>query len=161
MCPGASRVHFAAVALSEMVPQVREERVLRIHNDISECRVCGTTSSWFKETRLAGSGLTSGRVMIVGQGPGRSELQDLSRVRGTVRSHAGAVAGNVGANAASPRAGIYFTSVIKCVCPSARHFPLMARNCRAFLQRQITERRPELVITLGRRSLLRGATGVR
>ena len=54
-----------------------------------------------------------------------------------------------GADAAEPRAAIYFTSVIKCVGPGSS-FPLMAKNCASFLQRQVLEIRPALIITLGK-----------
>ena len=151
MCPGTNRVHFAAVALSEMAPQVREERVLRIHNEISECRVCESRVPGFEKPALLDRG-DFGRVVIVGQGPGRSELKISRAFAGQSGRTLEQWLVACGANPASPRAGIYFTSVIKCVCPSAGYFPLMARNCRAFLHRQIAELRPELVITLGRQS---------
>jgi len=57
-----------------------------------------------------------------------------------------------GANPAAPRAGIYFTSVIKCVCPREKFFPLMEKNCRQFLRSQVAGVEPELLITLGKRA---------
>jgi len=50
-----------------------------------------------------------------------------------------------------PRAGIYFTSVLKCGGPD-NAFAFMASKCRHFLQRQMLCVRPALVITLGRHS---------
>jgi uracil-DNA glycosylase family 4 len=151
MCPGQPRHISQQVALSEIAPQAREEHVLRIHNEISECRVCESRVPGFEKPVLLHRG-DFGRVMIVGQGPGRSELK-------VFRAFAGQSGRTLewwlvacGANPANPRAGIYFTSVIKCVCPSEKFFPLMARNCRGFLHRQIVELGPELVITLGWKS---------
>jgi len=89
--------------------------------------------------------------MIVGQGPGRAELKGTRAFAGQSGRTLDAWLVACGASPASPRAGIYFTSVIKCV-GQEQYFELMAANCIAFLHRQILEVHPALVITLGRKS---------
>jgi uracil-DNA glycosylase family 4 len=134
-----------------MAPQAREERVLRIHREISECRICETNVPGFEKPALLDRG-DFGRVMVMGQGPGQSELKVSRAFAGQSGRTLEQWLVACGANPASPRSGIYFTSVIKCVCPSDRFFPLMTRNCRTFLHRQIIELEPGLIITLGRRA---------
>lgn len=90
--------------------------------------------------------------MIVGQGPGRAEINGLRAFAGQSGRTLEGWLVKSGANPAAPREGIYFTSVIKCVCPRDRFFPLMAKNCRIFLQHQIACVSPELVVTLGKRA---------
>jgi uracil-DNA glycosylase len=140
--------HFAAVALSEASPQARQESVLRIHAEISACRICQISVPGFEKPASLDRG-DFGRVMVVGQGPGRSELKVSRAFAGQSGRTLEQWFVSCGANPANPRSGIYFTSVIKCVCPSDGFFPLMARNCRTFLHRQIIELEPELIITLG------------
>ena len=120
-----------------------------LHNEISECRVCEPNVRGFRKPPRLDRG-EIGRVMVIGQGPGAAEL------RGT-RAFAGQSGRTLdswliasGASAANPRKAIYFTSVIKCVCPRGKFFAQMAQTCSGFLHRQILHIRPELIITLGR-----------
>lgn len=90
--------------------------------------------------------------MIIGQGPGNAELAGVRAFAGQSGRTLEGWLVSCGANPKSPRDGIYFTSVIKCVCPSDKYFAQMAGNCRQFLRRQIMELAPELVITLGKKA---------
>lgn len=89
--------------------------------------------------------------MIVGQGPGGAELKGTRAFAGQSGRTLDAWLVACGASKAAPRTGIYFTSVIKCV-GAGRDFEFMAARCIGFLHRQILTVRPELVITLGRKS---------
>lgn len=93
-----------------------------------------------------------GRLMIIGQGPGGAELKGTRAFAGQSGRKLDAWLIASGASAANPRQTVYFTSVIKCVCPQGKFFAQMARNCSGFLHRQISTVRPELIITLGRLS---------
>jgi uracil-DNA glycosylase family 4 len=136
--------------LSEADSGERPEGLLRIHADVDACYVCEERVDEFQKPAALDRG-TAGRIMIVGQGPGRAELQGLRAFAGQSGRTLERWLVECGANPAAPRAGIYFTSVIKCVSHD-KFFPMMAKNCRQFLQRQIAEVRPELLITLGKRA---------
>jgi uracil-DNA glycosylase family 4 len=127
------------------------EGLLRIHAEISDCRVCEEHVHGFQKPPALDRG-TPGRIMIVGQGPGQAEVDGLRAFAGQSGRTLEGWLVECGANPAAPRQGIYFTSIIKCVSPRERFFPMMAANCRQFLRRQIAEVKPELLITLGKRS---------
>lgn len=139
------------VILAEDLKNAVELPLSVLHGEIARCRVCEPTVDGFqKPPHLDRGGV--GRVMVIGQGPGSAELSGTRAFAGQSGRTLEQWLVACGADPASPRAGIYFTSVIKCVCPSERFFSSMARNCRAFLQRQIVELGPDLIITLGRKS---------
>lgn len=121
-----------------------------LHEEISKCRVCETIAADFKKPPYLNRG-ELGRIMIVGQGPGRAELKGTRAFAGQSGRTLDAWLVKCGASRTAPRTGIYFTSVIKCIGAN-RDFEFMAAKCIGFLHRQILTARPELVITLGRRS---------
>lgn len=121
-----------------------------LHEEISHCRVCETQVAEFSKPPRLNRG-EAGKVMIVGQGPGRAELKGTRAFAGQSGKTLDAWLIACGASPSIPRAGVYFTSVIKCV-GQERYFALMATNCLQFLHRQILAVRPALVITLGRKS---------
>jgi uracil-DNA glycosylase family 4 len=88
--------------------------------------------------------------MIIGQEPGKSELTSGRAFAGQSGKRLDEWLVAAGAARRHPRAGIYFTSVLKCPCPSSRYFRVMARNCSGFLRRQIETVKPDLIITLGK-----------
>jgi uracil-DNA glycosylase len=89
--------------------------------------------------------------MVVGQGPGRAEMKGTMAFAGQSGKTLNNWLVSCGANPENPRASIYFTSVIKCVGPD-KAFHLMAKNCASFLQNQILQIQPSLIITLGKRA---------
>jgi len=137
--------------LSGVDSLARYDRIKRIHEEVSGCRICEKHVPGFDKPPALDRG-EAGRVMIVGQGPGQAELKGPRAFAGQSGHTLEKWLVACGTNAGMPRSGIYFTSVIKCVCPKVRFFPLMAMNCRGFLHRQIVELKPELLITLGRRA---------
>jgi uracil-DNA glycosylase family 4 len=121
-----------------------------LHEEITHCRVCQTQVVGFQKPPRLDRG-QPGKVMIVGQGPGSAELQGTRAFAGQSGRTLDSWLIACGNNSENPRAGVYFTSVLKCVGPD-NAFNVMASNCAHFLQRQISEIRPALVITLGKRS---------
>jgi uracil-DNA glycosylase len=121
-----------------------------LHEEISLCRVCEPSVTGFEKPPRLDRGEV-GKIMIIGQGPGSAELKGTRAFAG----QSGRTLNNwliaCGADSANPRAAIYFTSVIKCVGPE-KNFGLMTNNCAQFLQRQILEIHPALIITLGKKS---------
>ncbi len=120
------------------------------HAEISRCRICEPEVRGFLKPPRLNRG-EAGRIMVIGQGPGRAELKGTRAFAGQSGRTLDSWLVACGANPAEPRASIYFTSVIKCVGPESS-FSLMAKNCASFLQRQILEIHPALIITLGRRA---------
>jgi len=118
-----------------------------LHQTIDACRKCeASIPSLCKPIRMYRG--TPGSVMIVGQGPGKQE-----------RAVGYAFAGQSGKRLdewlrksrtrGAARDGVYLTSVVKCVKQSDRELEIMAKNCRPFLDAQISIIRPKLIITLG------------
>jgi uracil-DNA glycosylase family 4 len=138
-------------ALSEANSHERTQGLFRIHAEVSACRVCEENVPGFQKPAALDRG-NAGRIMIIGQGPGQAEVEGLRAFAGQSGRTLERWLVQCGANPDVPRAGIYFTSVIKCVCPRDKFFPMMARNCQQFLRSQIAEVRPDLIITLGKRA---------
>lgn len=87
--------------------------------------------------------------MLVGQGPGRSELRRSKAFAGQSGKTLNSWLESASGNKLDPRQGMYFTSVIKCCHSRQRDFAPMARKCAKFLERQIAALRPKMIITLG------------
>jgi uracil-DNA glycosylase family 4 len=87
--------------------------------------------------------------MIVGQGPGANEIEQLRAFAGPSGKRLDEWLVQCGASQDMPRAAVYMTSVIKCVPPDETHFPTMIQNCHHFLYEQISIVKPELIVTLG------------
>lgn len=121
-----------------------------LHREIGLCRVCETQITDFQKPPHLDRG-EPGHIIVIGQGPGHAELNATRAFAGQAGRTLDKWLVACGAAADNPRGGIYFTSVIKCVGSDVQ-FGLMAANCASFLQRQILEIRPALVITLGKRS---------
>ena len=93
---------------------------------------------------------SEGPIVVVGQGPGNAELVLNRAFSGSSGKRLNKWLIECGAKAESPRAGLYMTSVIKCASSDDTLFSVMARNCRPFLNQQLSIIQPKLVITLGR-----------
>jgi uracil-DNA glycosylase family 4 len=91
-------------------------------------------------------------VMIVGEGPGRSEVKKQRAFAGQSGKRLDAWLVSCGAAASAPRRSVYLTSVIKCVCPQRGPYGDMANRCAPFLDAQIRLQKPALIITLGTRA---------
>jgi uracil-DNA glycosylase family 4 len=118
-----------------------------LHETIDACRKCeASIPNLCKPIRMFRG--AAGAVMIVGQGPGRKE-----------RAVGHAFAGQSGKRLdewlrkcrthGAARDGVYLTSVVKCVKQSNEELKIMSKNCRYFLDAQISIIRPKLIITLG------------
>jgi uracil-DNA glycosylase family 4 len=95
---------------------------------------------------------TPGAIVIVGQEPGRTELKKRKAFSGAAGKRLDSWLRDSGALAVDPREGIYFTSVLKCSCPSTAEFDSMAKNCRPFLVEQLSLIHPKLIISLGKKA---------
>lgn len=118
-----------------------------IHREIDECDVCSTAVTGLqKPASMVRGGL--GSVMIVGKGPGKTEVEQRRAFSGPAGRKLESWLRQCVPNPDDVRAGIYFTSVTKCLAP-AQAFPILLNSCGKFLDRQILAVQPRLIITLG------------
>jgi len=129
-----------------------ENPLTLLHNQINACRVCSQVVSDFAKPPKMDRG-EPGFILVVGQGPGNTEIAKGRAFSGYSGKRLNDWLTQCGAEEQNPRAGIYLTSVIKCA-GSKNFFSTMARNCRSFLNQQLSIIRPELVITLGQEAYL-------
>ncbi len=127
----------------------RIDDLARLHAEIDMCRICEPFVPDYQKPIALDRG-EPGTVMIVGQGPGKAEARASRAFAGNAGTRLDNWLVASGADRTAPRAGIYLTSILKCVSRDAGKIPLMARRCDHFLIRQMTILRPALVITLGR-----------
>jgi len=118
-----------------------------LHQQIDACRVCAQMVPDFTKPLKMERG-EAGPIMVVGQGPGNTEIAKGRAFSGYSGKRLDEWLVQCGANEQNPRIGIYLTSVIKCA-GAKKYFSTMAHNCRSFLNKQLSIIRPALVITLG------------
>ena len=120
-----------------------------LNSRIDACEVCsGRVPGYQKPAPLRRGNLC--KVMIVGQGPGNTELASGKAFSGQAGTRLDQWLVASGARETDPRRGIYLTSVVKCVT-SALTPPLsMLHDCIGFLHDQIALLKPGLVISLGK-----------
>jgi uracil-DNA glycosylase family 4 len=121
-----------------------------VHARIDVCRVCeGKVSGFLKPSTLHRG--DPGKVMIIGQGPGKTELQSGNAFSGQSGKTLNQWLIACGADPRQPRRGIYLTSIIKCCTDGGgKAVSLMADNCFSFLAEQIAAIQPAVLITLGK-----------
>jgi len=118
-----------------------------LHEKINSCHKCSlVVPNLLKPNKMERG--DPGTIVIVGQGPGNTELQKEIAFAGYSGKRLDEWLIRCGASKDNPREGIYMTSVIKCV-GGKTYFKQMAHNCRVFLNQQLSIIRPTLVITLG------------
>ena len=136
--------------LFNVITPEANENLARLHSAIDECYVCEALVGGFCKPKRLDRG-SAGRVMIVGQGPGKAEVRNGRAFAGQSGKKLDEWLVRCGASNGQPRLGIYLTAVIKCV-GNDRQYGVMTSNCIGFLHKQISVIRPELIITLGHRS---------
>jgi uracil-DNA glycosylase len=119
-----------------------------LHARIESCARCAELVPVLRRPKNLDRGQESA-VMIVGQAPGNKEIEQERPFAGPSGRRLDAWLVRCGAPVEAPRSVVYLTSVIKCDCPPAGPFALMAENCRPFLIEQFALVRPRLVVTLG------------
>jgi uracil-DNA glycosylase len=120
-----------------------------LHEEINRCRVCESLVFGFVKPPALDRG-EPGKIMIVGQGPGRAEAKHKKAFAGQSGKTLDDWLVQCSADRIHPRRRIYFTSVIKCSSETHADYPVMVHNCLRFLHGQLSTIRPELVVTLGR-----------
>ncbi len=126
----------------------RSHRLRILHEEIDRCRVCELDVNPLRKPQDLDRG-DPGRVVIVGEGPGAAELAESQAFAGPSGERLEEWLVACGAAPEEPRRDIYFTSVAKCVKGSEADLRVMMRNCRHFLDSQLSILQPRLIITLG------------
>jgi uracil-DNA glycosylase family 4 len=133
-----------------MIPAEAEMALGLLHDRINSCHLCSTVVPNFVKPLTMNRG-EAGSIVVVGQGPGNTEIAKEQAFSGYSGKRLDEWLIQCGATKERPRAGIYMTSVIKCI-GAKNAFPKMAHNCRPFLNQQLSIIRPALVITLGQQA---------
>jgi uracil-DNA glycosylase family 4 len=131
----------------------KQKEIRLVHERIDNCTICRAFVHGYAKPTSLDRG-EAGRIMIVGQGPGKAELKGTKAFAGQSGKTLTKWLIACGAPTFDPRKGIYFTSIIKCFSPDRTFYGYMAGNCLTFLYQQIAIVRPDLIITLGRDSFL-------
>ena len=119
--------------------------------DISVCQKCSTLAS--TRTRVVpGNGPEDAEIMFIGEAPGKNEdLQGLPFV-GAAGSFLDELLEAINLN----RKQVFVTNIIKCRPPQNRDpLPAEIDHCNPWLEDQIAQLRPRLIVTLGRYSMAR------
>jgi DNA polymerase len=119
-----------------------------LQDDIARCRVCAEFAPAFSKPAAMNRG-SPGPIMIVGQGPGKTELRAERAFAGPTGRRLDQWLTEAGCDPNDPRRHIYCTSITKCYTSDDNQIPRMARHCAKFLQQQLAITRPQLVVTLG------------
>ncbi len=133
-----------------MTIEVQEEvleKLAIIHADINACRQCEPFVENFLKPLSMSRG-QPGSIIIVGQEPGKGEVASQRAFSGRSGQRLDQWLVASGFYAASPRSGIYTTSVAKCLCEKQK-LRVLYGNCSRFLERQLRAIQPTLIISLG------------
>lgn len=131
------------------MPHLSKEALLKeVHAQIDECRICEDYINPFRKPLGLDRG-DAGQIVVVGEGPGKSEESESRAFAGPAGRILEQWLIKCGASPQNIRAGIYFTSVTKCVKNGANDLSIMKSNCRTFLDKQLNILKPSLVISLG------------
>ncbi len=125
----------------------------------AEVRVCPKCELARTRTKaVPGEGQPRTRVMLIGEGPGWHEDQQVRPFVG----NAGKFLNELLAKAGLRREEVFITNVVKCRPPGNRDpLPDEIAACAPYLERQIAAIDPEIIVTLGRFSMARWFAGER
>ena len=137
-----------------MTTENAAERLKQAAADVRECRDCPLGYS--RTNAVPGEGPADARVMLIAEGPGKNEDEQGKPFMGK----AGDFLEDLLAMAGLSRNEVFITNMIKCQAPGNRD-PQAAeiQACDKHLERQLEIINPELVVTLGRFSLVRFLPG--
>jgi uracil-DNA glycosylase family 4 len=112
--------------------------------EVRECQKCPLSLE--RTNAVPGEGPPDARVVLIGEGPGRTEDLEGRPFVGAAGKQLESLLGDAGLS----RGDVYITNVVKCRPPENRR-PLGAEvdACRAYLDRQLGLIHPKLVVLLG------------
>jgi uracil-DNA glycosylase family 4 len=137
-----------------MTTENAAERLKQAAADVRECRDCPLGYS--RTNAVPGEGPADARVMLIAEGPGKNEDEQGKPFMGK----AGDFLEDLLAMAGLSRDEVFITNMIKCQAPGNRDpQPAEIQACDKHLERQLEIINPELVVTLGRFSMVRFLPG--
>ncbi|MDP2919361.1 MAG: uracil-DNA glycosylase [Dehalococcoidia bacterium] len=119
-----------------------------LYKEIALCRKCEIARSRTKV--VPGEGAENADILFIGEAPGYHEDQQGRPFVGP----AGQFLEELLASINLTRRQVYIANVIKCRPPDNRDpLPIEISNCRPWLERQIQQISPKIIVTLGRYSM--------
>jgi len=124
-------------------------------NKIISCSNCGLRATCAKP--VPGEGDCNADIMFIGEGPGKKEDEQGRPFVG----QAGKFLNELLASIDLKRENVYITNVVKCRPPQNRDpLPKEVEACREWLNEQIRNIKPKLIILLGRHAMNRFISGL-
>ena len=121
-----------------------------LYQKIKGCQNCILSQG--RTRAVPGEGPEDADIMFIGEGPGFHEDRQGRPFVGAAGNYLNELLEKIGLN----REKVYITNVVKCRPPGNRDpQPEEIEACRSYLDTQIEEIRPRLIITLGRFSMQR------
>lgn len=130
--------------------------LLNIAKQISACEKCGLCKG--RTNAVPGEGSGSSGIMFIGEGPGKAEDAQGRPFVGAAGKLLTALVESVGMT----REDVFIANVVKCRPPNNRDpLPDEVETCWPYLEAQIKELKPKIIVTLGRHSMGRFLTGLK
>lgn len=121
-----------------------------LYQDIKVCQKCILSQG--RTNAVPGEGPEDADIMFIGEGPGFHEDRQGRPFVGAAGNYLNELLAKIDLN----RDQVYITNVIKCRPPGNRDpQPEEIEACRPYLDAQIDQIRPRLIVTLGRFSMQR------
>ncbi len=129
-------------------PGEKGPQLAALRDELGECFRCKLSNG--RKTIVFGEGNPDGRLMFIGEAPGREEdLQGRPFV-----GEAGMLLTRLIERMGLSRSDVYIANIVKCRPPMNRDPEKdEIATCRSFIERQIEIIRPEVIVTLGRIAL--------
>ena len=120
-----------------------------INQEIKKCNSCPLFKG--RKQAVPGSGNENADIMFIGEGPGATEDEQGLPFVGAAGKFLEEMLGTIGLK----RDDVYITNIVKCRPPGNRDpEPSEKDICtKLFLDRQIEEMKPKIIITLGRHAM--------
>jgi DNA polymerase len=129
-------------------PPVDREALAAIAERVRACTRCGLCAA--RTNAVPGEGTGRGRILLVGEAPGRNE----DRTGRPFCGAAGKILDQALAEARIAREDAFVTSIVKCRPPGNRDpTPTEKEACRPYLLEQVEALRPRVLVALGRHGL--------
>jgi DNA polymerase len=126
----------------------------KLHEQIRSCTKCALSKT--RTNAVPGEGNFNAEIMFVGEAPGKSEDEKGEPFVGAAGKFLDELLLEIGLK----RGDVFITNVVKCRPPENRD-PLdeEIQACWPYLETQINEIKPKLIVTLGRHAMYRFLPG--
>lgn len=121
-----------------------------VHRRILSCTACPLNRNRTKA--VPGEGSSTAQVMLIGEAPGYQEDQQGRPFVGPAGQYLNELLAKVGLR----RDDVFITNMVKCRPPDNRDpYPGEVAQCKQYLDVQIEQIRPKIIVPLGRHALAR------